>query len=52
MLLGMKETDVLERVFKPRRLVEAWRQVKRNAGAAGIDRMSVKDFEKREVELL
>lgn len=52
MLLGMKETDVLERVWEPRRLVEAWRQVKRNAGAAGIDRMSVKGFEKREVELL
>jgi len=48
----MKETDVLERVFKPRRLVEAWRQVKRNAGAAGIDRMTVKEFERRKGELM
>lgn len=52
MLLGMKETDVLERVYEPRRLAEAWRQVKRNAGAAGIDRMSVKGFEKRKVDLM
>jgi len=40
-----KETNVLERVYEPRRLLSAWQQVKRNAGAGGIDKMSVKDFE-------
>ena len=34
-----KEQNVLERVYEPRRLLEAWRQVKGNAGAAGVDRM-------------
>jgi RNA-directed DNA polymerase len=41
----------MERVYEPRRLLEAWQQVKQNAGAAGIDRMTVKDFESREQEL-
>ena len=50
--MGMKERNVLERVWEPGRLVKAWRQVKKNAGAAGIDRMSVKGFEKRKVELM
>lgn len=48
----MKETKVLERVYDPRRLREAWHQIRRNAGAAGIDRMTVAEFEKREAELL
>jgi retron-type reverse transcriptase len=48
----MKEIEMLERVWEPRGLVEAWWQVKRNVGATGIDRMSVKGFEKREVGLL
>ena len=48
----MKGREVLERVYEPRRLREAWRQIKRNAGAAGIDRMTVEEFEKREEELL
>ena len=43
---------MLERVYEPRRLLEAWQQVKTNAGAAGIDRMSVKDFEERKGELM
>ena len=47
-----KVTEVLERVYKPRRLLEAWRQVKKNAGAAGIDHMSVTEFEARKGELL
>jgi len=36
-----KHENVLEQVYEPRRLLEAWQQVKTNAGAAGIDRMSV-----------
>ncbi len=47
-----KERQVLERVCQPRRLLEAWRQVERNAGAAGIDRMSVAEFGERRKELL
>jgi group II intron reverse transcriptase/maturase len=42
----------LERVCQPRRLLlEAWRQVKKNAGAAGIDQMSVAEFAERKSEL-
>lgn len=47
----MKAEKVLERVCEPRRLLEAWQQVKRNAGAAGIDRMTVEEFESRKAEL-
>ena len=46
-----KEQDVLERVYEPRRLLEAWRQVKANAGAAGVDRMTVEEFEDRKEQL-
>jgi len=47
----VKEEKVLERVYEPRRLLEAWQQVKENAGAAGIDRMTVEDFKERKDEL-
>ena len=47
----MKETEVVNRVYDRRRLLEAWQQVKKNAGAAGIDRMSIEDFDKRKDEL-
>ena len=33
----VKEREVLVKVFDPGRLLEAWQQVWRNAGAAGID---------------
>ena len=48
----MKYKEVLEKVCEPGRLLAAWRQTKRNAGAAGIDRMTVGEFERREDELL
>lgn len=48
----MKQERVAERVYEPRRLRMAWRQVRSNAGAAGIDGMTVKAFERREGELL
>jgi RNA-directed DNA polymerase len=48
----VKHSKVLEKVYEPRRLRAAWRQVKRNAGAAGIDQMTVGLFEQREEELL
>jgi RNA-directed DNA polymerase len=48
----MKHEKILQRVYNPWRLRKAWRQIKENAGAAGIDKMTVEDFEKREEELL
>jgi RNA-directed DNA polymerase len=48
----VKHEKVLEKVYSSGRLRASWRQVKRNGGAAGIDQMSVKDFESREAELL
>lgn len=48
----MKEEKVMERVYEPGRLYEALQQVKGNAGAAGIDKMTVEEFESRETELL
>ena len=48
----MKHENVLERVYNPGRLRMAWQQVRKNAGAAGIDKMTVEAFERREDELL
>lgn len=48
----MKAREVLAKVYEPRRLQMAWQQVKRNAGAAGIDRMTVEEFAQREEVLL
>ena len=48
----VKQKNVLERVYNPGRLRMAWRQVRKNAGAAGIDKMTVEEFERREDELL
>jgi RNA-directed DNA polymerase len=48
----VKHENVLEKVFEPGRLYLAWQQVRSNAGAAGIDKMTVEDFESREEELL
>ena len=42
----LKIEDVLKRVYEPNRLMSAWQQVKRNAGAAGIDKMTVDEFSK------
>jgi RNA-directed DNA polymerase len=48
----VKYKKILERVYNPWRLRKAWQQVKKNAGAAGIDEMTVEEFERREEELL
>lgn len=48
----MKHENVMERVYNPWRLRAAWQQIRKDAGAAGIDRMTVEDFERREEELL
>ena len=46
----VKHVKVLERIYEPRRLRTVWRQVKQNAGAAGIDQMTVEAFERRKDE--
>jgi len=48
----MKQEKVMERVYEPGRLHEAWQQIRKNAGAAGIDKMTVEEFASRETELL
>lgn len=48
----MKLTDVLAKVYDPERLQLAWQQVRKNAGAAGIDQMTVREFKEREESLL
>jgi retron-type reverse transcriptase len=48
----VKARQVLAKVYEPRRLRMAWQQVKKNAGAAGIDRMTVEEFTRREEVLL
>ena len=47
----MRYEKVINRIYDSRRLREAWHQVKKNAGAAGIDQMTVKDFDERKDEL-
>ena len=48
----MKQENILERVYSPGRLRMAWQQVRKNAGAAGIDKMTVEAFDGRADELL
>jgi len=48
----MKVIEVLVKVFEPGRLQAAWQQVRKNAGAAGIDQMTVEEFAQREEQLL
>jgi len=48
----MKVQDVLMKVYGPGRLQTAWQQVRKHAGAAGIDQMTVAEFAQREDELL
>jgi len=48
----VKHVNVMESVYEPRRLRRAWQQVKQNAGAAGIDQMTVETFGQRKDELI
>ena len=50
--IQVKHVKVMKQVYEPRRLRKAWQQVKQNAGAAGIDQMTVETFEQRKDELL
>ena len=47
-----KVENVLKRVYDPRRLSLAWKQVRKKAGAAGIDKMTVEIFADRAVDYL
>lgn len=49
---AMKVRDGLVKVYEPGRLQRAWQQVRKNAGAAGIDQMTVEAFAQREDHLL
>jgi len=40
----MKLENVIKRVYAPERLEKAWEQVHRNAGKAGIDKITVEEF--------
>jgi group II intron reverse transcriptase/maturase len=42
----------MERVYDRRRLHQAWQTVRRHAGAAGIDQMTVEDFAQRQEAFL
>ncbi len=48
----MKQENVMELIYEPGRLYEAWQRVYKNAGAAGVDKMSVYDFKQKEDKLL
>jgi group II intron reverse transcriptase/maturase len=48
----MKIENVMERVYERRRLNRAWQRIEKNAGAAGIDQMTVENFATRKTELL
>jgi RNA-directed DNA polymerase len=47
----MKEGNLMERIQDRKRLNRAWQQVRRNAGAAGVDGMTIEDFQSRSKEL-
>jgi RNA-directed DNA polymerase len=42
----LKIEEVMKRVYEPNRLMSAWQHVKRNAGTAGIDEMTIDEFAK------
>ncbi len=48
----MKVREVLVKVYDPGRLRMAWQRVRKNAGAAGVDRMTVEEFSQKEERLL
>ena len=48
----MKEREGLVKVYEPGRLQQAWQRVRQNAGAAGIDQMTVAEFAQQEEYLL
>ena len=42
---GGKWFSLIDKIYKPAILMNAWKKVKANKGTAGVDRMSIKMFE-------
>jgi RNA-directed DNA polymerase len=49
---GGRWFSLIDKVYRPETLKLAWKAVRRNGGAAGVDKISVKKFEARETEYL
>lgn len=49
---GKKWFSLIDKVYKPLTLDSAWQKVKRNNGAAGIDKISTQRFKLKEMEYL
>jgi len=49
---GNKWFSLIDKIYRPQTLAEAWQRVKRNRGAAGIDGQSIERFASREAEYL
>ncbi len=49
---GNKWFSLIDKIYRPQTLAEAWQRVKRNRGAAGIDGQSIERFASREAAYL
>lgn len=49
---GGKWFSLIDKVYRPQTLQEAWQRVRRNRGAAGVDGQSIERFAVREAEYL
>ncbi len=49
---GSKWFSLIDKVYRPQTLQEAWQRVRRNRGAAGVDGQSIARFAVREAEYL
>jgi retron-type reverse transcriptase len=47
-----KVHSLIDKVYDPTNLAEAWKQVRENKGSAGIDGLTITVFEERQAELL
>jgi hypothetical protein len=47
-----KVHSLIDKVYDPANLAEAWKRVRENKGSAGIDGLTVTGFEQRQDELL
>src|SRR3954452_23825507 len=47
-----KVHSLIDKVYDPANLAEAWKRVRENNGSAGIDGLTVAGFEQRQDELL
>ena len=49
---GGKWYSLMDKVYDPQNLRAAWKKVRRNRGAAGVDRQSIEKFGHREEQYL